>query len=70
MVSGQSGAGVFEPFQCVIKDSSSNKIILTAEKHDNTCVLYLDDLLDQNLNCLASFVNESGCGIRNLVMLI
>ena len=37
---------VFEPSCCIIKDSTSNKIILTARMRDNTYVLYLDDLLD------------------------
>ena len=49
---------VFEPSQCIIKDSTSNKIILTARRHDNTYVLYLDDLLDQNVKRLAFFVDE------------
>ena len=49
---------VFEPSQCVIKDSTSDKIILTTRRHDNTYVLYLDDLLNQNVKCLASFVDE------------
>ena len=37
---------VFGPSRCIIKDSTSNKTILTAKRHDNTYVLYLDDLLD------------------------
>ena len=49
---------VFEPSQCVIKDSTSNKIILTAKRSDNIYVLYLDDCLDQNAKCLASFIDE------------
>ena len=49
---------MFEPSQCIIKDSTSDKIILTARKRDNTYVLYLDDLLDQNVKCLAFFVDE------------
>ena len=49
---------MFEPSQCVIKDSTFDKIILTTRRHDNTYVLYLDDLLDQNVKCLASFVDE------------
>ena len=49
---------VFEPSQCVIKDSTSDKIILTARRRDNTYILYLDDLLDQNIKCLASFVDQ------------
>ena len=49
---------VFELAQCVIKDSTSNKIILTAKRHDNTYVLYLDDLLDHNVKCLQSFVDK------------
>ena len=36
---------VFEHCQCIIKNSSSDKIILTARRRDNTYVLYLDDLL-------------------------
>ena len=39
---------VFEPFCCIIKDSIIDKIILTARRHDNTCVLYQDDLQDQD----------------------
>ena len=42
----------------MIKDSTSDKIVLTARRHDNTYVLYLDDLLDQDVKCLASFVDE------------
>ena len=49
---------MFEPFQYVIKDSTTDKIILIARRRDNTYVLYLDDLLDQNVKCLASFVDE------------
>ena len=49
---------VFEPSKCIIKDSTSNKIILTTKRSDNTYVLYLDNLLDHNLKCLASFVDE------------
>ena len=49
---------VFEPSQRVIKDSITDKIILTARRRQNTYVLYLDDLLDQNVKCLASFVDE------------
>ena len=45
---------VFEPSQCVRKDSTSDKIILTTRRRDNTYVLYLDDLLNRK----ASFVNE------------
>ena len=41
---------VFEPSRCIIKDSTLDKIILTR--------LYLDDLINQNVKCLASFVNE------------
>ena len=37
---------VFEPSCCFIKDSTLDKIILTTKRHDNTYVLYLDDLLD------------------------
>ena len=48
---------VIEPSRCIIKDSTSDKIILTA-RCDNTYVLYVDDLLDQNVKCLASFVDE------------
>ena len=49
---------VFEPSKCIIKDSTSNKIILTTKRSDNTYVLYLDNLLDHNVKCLASFVDE------------
>ena len=49
---------VFEPSQCIIKDSTTDKIILTGKRHNNTYVLCLDDLLDQNVKCLASFVEE------------
>ena len=49
---------MFEPSRCIIKDPTSTKIILTAKRHDNTYVLYLDDILDQNVKCLASFVDE------------
>ena len=42
---------VFEPSCCIIKDSTSDKIILTTKRHDNTYVLYLDDIL-------ACFVDE------------
>ena len=37
---------VFEPSQYIIKDLSTDKIILTARRHSNTYVLYLDELLD------------------------
>ena len=37
---------VFEPSRCIIKDFTTDKIILTIRRHDNTYVLYLDDLLD------------------------
>ena len=49
---------VFEPSRCIIKDSTSDKTILTAKRRDNTYVLYLNGLLDQNVKCLASFVDE------------
>ena len=49
---------MFEPSRCIIKDSSSDKIILTTRRRDNTYILYLDDFLNQNVKCLASFVNE------------
>ena len=49
---------VFKHSQCVIKDCTFDKIILIDRRHDNTYVLYLDDLLDQNVKCLASFVDE------------
>ena len=49
---------MFEPFRCVIKDSTSFKIFLITRRHDNTYVLYLDDLLNQNIKCLASFLHE------------
>ena len=48
---------VFKSSQCVIKDSASDKIILTTRRRDNTYVLYLDDLIYQNVKCLASFVD-------------
>ena len=47
-----------EPSRSIVKDSTSNKIILTAKGQDNTYVFYLDELLDQNVKCLASFVDE------------
>ena len=52
---------MFEPSQCIIRDSTSDKIILTTRRRynaDNTYVLYLDDLLDQNVKCLASLLDE------------
>ena len=49
---------IFELLRCIIKDSTSDKIILTAKRRDNTCVLYLDDLLDQNVKFLAFIVDE------------
>ena len=49
---------MFKSSQCVIKDSTSDKIILIARRHDNRYVLYLDDLLNQNAKCLASFADE------------
>ena len=49
---------MFEPSHCIIKDSTLDKIILTAKRCDITYVLYLDDLLDQNVKYLASFVGE------------
>ena len=49
---------MFEPSHCIIKDPTSDKITLTAKRHDSTYVLYLDDLLDQTVKCLASFVNK------------
>ena len=49
---------MFEPSRCIIKDSATDKIILTVRRHDNTYVLFLDDLLDRNAKCLASFVDE------------
>ena len=55
---GQSYKVVFKPSQYVIKDFTYDKIILTARRHDNTYVLYLDDLLYQNAKCLASFIDE------------
>ena len=55
---GQGYKVVFEPSQCVIKDSTSDKIILTARRYENTYVLFLYDLLDQNVKCLASFVDK------------
>jgi len=49
---------IFEPSQCIVKDSTSDKIILAAKRRNNTYVLYLDDLIDQNVKCFASFVDE------------
>ena len=49
---------VFEPSHYIIKDFTSDIIILTAKRHDNTYVLFVDDLLDQNIKCLASFVDK------------
>ena len=49
---------VFEPSRCIIIDPTSDKTILTAKRHDNTYVLYLDDLIDQNIKCLASFEDD------------
>ena len=40
---------VFEHSWCIIKDSTSDKIILAARRCDKTYVLYLDDLLDQSI---------------------
>ena len=48
----------FELSHCIIKDTTLDKIILTIIRHDNTYVLYLDDLLDQNVKCLVSFMDE------------
>ena len=49
---------VFEPSNGTIKDPTSNKIILTAKMGDNTYVSFLDDLLDHNVKCLVSFMDE------------
>ena len=49
---------MFELSRCIIKDSTLDKIILIAKRCDNTYVLYLDDLFDQNVKCLAFFVDE------------
>ena len=49
---------MFEPSYYIIKDSTTNEIILTANRCDNSYVLYLDDLLDENVKCLAFFVDE------------
>ena len=57
---------VFEHSRCIIKDSTSDKIILIARRHDNTYVLCLDDLLDQNVKWLASFVDEKWLGHKKL----
>ena len=57
---------MFEPSHCVIKYSTSNKIILIARRRDNTYVLYLDDLLDQNIKCLASIINEKWLSHKKL----
>ena len=43
---------MFKLSHYIIKDSTSDR------RHDNTYVLYLDNLLDQNVKCLASFVDE------------
>ena len=50
---------MFEPFHCIIKDLTSDKIILTTKRYDNTYVLYLHNLLDQNVKCLASFMDKN-----------
>ena len=36
--------------------SISYKVILSTKRHLNTYMVYLDDLLDQNVKCLASFM--------------
>ena len=41
----QASRVMFEPSCCIIKDSKSDKIILTTKRRDNTYILYLDDLL-------------------------
>ena len=61
---------VVEPSQCVIIYSTFDKIILTARRHDNIYVLYLDDLLDQSVKCIANFVDEKLLWHKNLIMLI
>ena len=49
---------LFEPSKCIVNDSTSNKVILTANTYLNTYVLYLDDLLDHKVKCLAYFKDE------------
>ena len=49
---------MFEPSQCIIKYSTTDRIILITRRHNKTYVLYLDDLLEHNVKCLASFVDE------------
>ena len=49
---------MFELSRCNIKDSTSDKIILPAKRRDNTNVLYLDDLVKQNIKSLVSFMDE------------
>ena len=49
---------MFEPSICIVKNSTSDQIILTIKRHDNTYVLHLDELLDQNVKCLASFLDK------------
>ena len=61
---------MFEPSRCIIKDSTLDKIVLNAKRCDYTYALYLDNLLDQNIRCLTSFVDERSMCIRNLVMLL
>ena len=58
---------VFEPSQYVIKDSTSDKIILTARRHDNTYVLYL--YVECKMLGILLWM-RCGCGVRTLVMLI
>ena len=61
---------VFESSRCIIQDFTIDKIILTAGRHDNTYMLYLEDLLDHNVKYLASFVDEQWMLHKKLVMLI
>ena len=43
---------VFEPSRCIIKDSTSDKIILIAKRHDNTYVLLIHS---SGMSCRRSF---------------
>ena len=49
---------MFKPSRCIIKESTSDMFILTIKRHNNTYILYLDDLLHRKVKCLASFVDE------------
>ena len=57
---------VFDLSHDIIKDSTLDKIILTTKRLDNIYVLYLDDLLDQNVKYLASFMVEKWMWYKKL----